>query len=162
MYVIGWRRFHSRVWARERTKDFFLFFLQRTLLTMEGAFSKLEIVNCAFLYYCSLLSMVDRNQRSNKSTAHIHVWIRHLLHNLTSHFSLNDRPFKMNTAEAIAACLYIAGFKDLAKVLLDPFGWDISNQYCVTCCSDETICKSRREGSRGIYYSFFHRLYKGV
>ena len=30
----------------------------------------------------------------------------------------------MNTAEAIAACLYIAGFKDLARVLLDPFGWD--------------------------------------
>ena len=32
------------------------------------------------------------------------------------------RPFKMNTAEAIAACLYITGFKDLARVLLDPFG----------------------------------------
>ena len=34
----------------------------------------------------------------------------------------------MNTAEAIAACLYIAGFKDLARVLLDPFGYDILNR----------------------------------
>jgi hypothetical protein len=40
---------------------------------------------------------------------------------------ISFRPFKMNTAEAIAACLYISGFKDLARVLLDPFGYDILN-----------------------------------
>jgi pre-rRNA-processing protein TSR3 len=33
------------------------------------------------------------------------------------------RPFKMNTAEALAATLYITGYKDLARVLLDPFGY---------------------------------------
>ena len=33
------------------------------------------------------------------------------------------RPFKMNTAEAMAACLYIVGFKDDAKALLSPFGY---------------------------------------
>ena len=46
----------------------------------------------------------------------------HTLSDITT-FTMHDRPFKMNTAEAIAACLYIAGFKDLARVLLDPFGW---------------------------------------
>ncbi len=33
------------------------------------------------------------------------------------------RPYKMNTAEATAACLYITGFKDDAKLLLSPFGY---------------------------------------
>jgi pre-rRNA-processing protein TSR3 len=33
------------------------------------------------------------------------------------------RPFKMNTAEAMAACLYIAGFKEDARTLLSPFGY---------------------------------------
>lgn len=33
------------------------------------------------------------------------------------------RPYKMNTAEATAACLYITGFKDDAKKLLSPFGY---------------------------------------
>ncbi|KAI9010688.1 putative ribosome biogenesis protein C16orf42 [Hyaloraphidium curvatum] len=33
------------------------------------------------------------------------------------------RPFKMNTAEAMAACLYITGFKDDARALLSPFGY---------------------------------------
>ena len=33
------------------------------------------------------------------------------------------RPFKMNTAEAMAACLYIAGQKEDAQALLSPFGY---------------------------------------
>lgn len=33
------------------------------------------------------------------------------------------RPFKMNTAEAMAACLYITGHKEDAHVLLSPFGY---------------------------------------
>jgi pre-rRNA-processing protein TSR3 len=33
------------------------------------------------------------------------------------------RPFKMNTAEAMAACLYIAGFKNDAQILLSPFSY---------------------------------------
>jgi len=33
------------------------------------------------------------------------------------------RPFKMNTAEAMAATLYIAGFQEEAERLLEPFGW---------------------------------------
>ena len=33
------------------------------------------------------------------------------------------RPFKLNTAEAMAACLYIAGFKDDAVVLLSTFAY---------------------------------------
>lgn len=33
------------------------------------------------------------------------------------------RPYKMNTAEATAACLYITGFKSEAAVLLSPFGY---------------------------------------
>jgi hypothetical protein len=33
------------------------------------------------------------------------------------------RPFKMNTAEALAACLYITGFKDEARILLSPFSY---------------------------------------
>jgi pre-rRNA-processing protein TSR3 len=33
------------------------------------------------------------------------------------------RPYKMNTAEATAACLYITGFKQEAVSLLSPFGY---------------------------------------
>ena len=33
------------------------------------------------------------------------------------------RPYKMNTAEAMAACLYITGFKEDAHILLSPFGY---------------------------------------
>ena len=33
------------------------------------------------------------------------------------------RPFKLNTAEAMAACLYIAGFKDQAHTLLESFSY---------------------------------------
>lgn len=33
------------------------------------------------------------------------------------------RPFKMNTAEAMAACLYITGFKDDARIMLSSFGY---------------------------------------
>lgn len=33
------------------------------------------------------------------------------------------KPFKMNTAEALAACLYIVGFKDDAIKILDPFSY---------------------------------------
>jgi len=33
------------------------------------------------------------------------------------------RPFKMNTAEALAACLYITGFKEEARTLLGPFSY---------------------------------------
>eukprot|EP00037_Helgoeca_nana_P010873 m.96514 g.96514 ORF g.96514 m.96514 type:complete len:293 (-) comp20476_c0_seq1:25-903(-) len=33
------------------------------------------------------------------------------------------RPFKMNTAEAMAATLYIAGFKEEAAQMLEHFGW---------------------------------------
>ena len=33
------------------------------------------------------------------------------------------RPFKMNTAEALAACLYITGYKDDARQLLGPFSY---------------------------------------
>lgn len=33
------------------------------------------------------------------------------------------RPFKMNTAEAMAACLYIAGFKEDARILLSCFSY---------------------------------------
>ena len=33
------------------------------------------------------------------------------------------KPYKMNTAEAMAACLYIAGFKEQARILLEPFGY---------------------------------------
>lgn len=33
------------------------------------------------------------------------------------------RPFKMNTAEALAACLYITGFKEEARTLLEPFSY---------------------------------------
>jgi pre-rRNA-processing protein TSR3 len=35
------------------------------------------------------------------------------------------RPFKMNTAEAMAAALYIAGLKEDAARVLEPFGWGI-------------------------------------
>ena len=35
------------------------------------------------------------------------------------------RPFKMNTAEALAACLYITGFKDEARTLLEPFSYGV-------------------------------------
>ena len=33
------------------------------------------------------------------------------------------RPFKMNTAEAMAACMYIAGFKDDAMRMMEPFSY---------------------------------------
>lgn len=33
------------------------------------------------------------------------------------------RPFKMNTAEAMAATLYIVGYKSEAEQILEPFGW---------------------------------------
>ena len=33
------------------------------------------------------------------------------------------RPFKMNTAEAMAACLYIVGFKEDALTMLESFGY---------------------------------------
>lgn len=33
------------------------------------------------------------------------------------------KPFKMNTAEAIAACLYITGYKDDARMMLSPFSF---------------------------------------
>jgi pre-rRNA-processing protein TSR3 len=33
------------------------------------------------------------------------------------------RPFKMNTAEAMAACLYIVGLKEDAEKILEPFGY---------------------------------------
>jgi pre-rRNA-processing protein TSR3 len=33
------------------------------------------------------------------------------------------RPFKMNTAEAMAACMYIAGFKDDALLMMEPFSY---------------------------------------
>jgi len=33
------------------------------------------------------------------------------------------KPFKLNTAEAMAACLYIAGFKDDAQNIMEPFGY---------------------------------------
>lgn len=33
------------------------------------------------------------------------------------------KPFKMNTAEAIAATLYITGFRDDAEAMLEPFGY---------------------------------------
>ena len=33
------------------------------------------------------------------------------------------RPFKMNTAEALAACLYIVGFKEDALTMLESFGY---------------------------------------
>ncbi len=35
------------------------------------------------------------------------------------------RPYKMNTVEATAACLYITGFKDDARRLLSPFGYGV-------------------------------------
>lgn len=33
------------------------------------------------------------------------------------------RPFKLNTAEAMAACLYLTGFKDEARAMLEPFSY---------------------------------------
>jgi pre-rRNA-processing protein TSR3 len=33
------------------------------------------------------------------------------------------RPYKLNTAEAIAACLYITGYKDDAKIILGSFAY---------------------------------------
>lgn len=33
------------------------------------------------------------------------------------------KPFKLNTAEATAACLYIVGFKAEAQILLSPFSY---------------------------------------
>jgi pre-rRNA-processing protein TSR3 len=33
------------------------------------------------------------------------------------------KPFKMNTAEAIAGCLYITGFKEAAESLMSPFSY---------------------------------------
>lgn len=33
------------------------------------------------------------------------------------------RPYKLNTAEAIAACLYITGYKDDARLMLSPFAY---------------------------------------
>lgn len=35
------------------------------------------------------------------------------------------RPYKMNTAEALAACLYICGFKQEAEIVMAPFGYGI-------------------------------------
>lgn len=35
------------------------------------------------------------------------------------------RPYKMNTAEALAACLYICGFKQEAEMVMAPFGYGI-------------------------------------
>lgn len=40
------------------------------------------------------------------------------------------RPFKMNTAEAMAATLYIVGFKDEAREIMSPFG-SVSACLCV-------------------------------
>mmetsp|Transcript_12340 Transcript_12340/g.16960 ORF Transcript_12340/g.16960 Transcript_12340/m.16960 type:complete len:303 (-) Transcript_12340:6-914(-) len=57
------------------------------------------------------------------------------------------KPFKMNTAEATAACLYIAGFKDDAAAILSPFGYGPEflrlnlialEAYC-TCNSSEEV-----------------------
>ena len=33
------------------------------------------------------------------------------------------KPFKLNTAEAMAACLYITGFKEEAQTIMEPFGY---------------------------------------
>merc|ERR1712093_17229 len=33
------------------------------------------------------------------------------------------KPFKLNCAEAYAACLYIVGFKDAARDVMSKFGW---------------------------------------
>ena len=33
------------------------------------------------------------------------------------------RPYKLNTAEAIAACLYITGYKNDARLILSPFAY---------------------------------------
>lgn len=33
------------------------------------------------------------------------------------------RPMKLNTAEAMAACLFITGYQDEARIMLGPFGY---------------------------------------
>lgn len=62
------------------------------------------------------------------------------------------RPFKMNTAEAIAACLYIAGFKEDARILLSPFSYGEEflrlndaalEAYAACSSSDEVIAVQR-------------------
>ena len=57
------------------------------------------------------------------------------------------KPFKMNTVEAIAACLYIAGFKEDARMILAPFSFGMEflklNQEALeaysTCGSAEEV-----------------------
>ena len=59
------------------------------------------------------------------------------------------RPFKMNTAEAMAACLYIVGFKDDALTLLETFSYgkeflrlnhEALESYSLCTCSEEVQC----------------------
>ena len=42
------------------------------------------------------------------------------------------RPFKMNTAEAMTACMYIAGFKDDALQMMEPFSYGEVRQPALT------------------------------
>ena len=55
------------------------------------------------------------------------------------------KPYKMNTAEATAACLYIVGLKEDARILLSPFSYGEEfirlNYDCLeaySACKDET------------------------
>ena len=53
---------------------------------------------------------------------------------------------KLNTAEAMAACLYITGFQDEARIMLEPFSYGVEflrineealNAYCSTSTGED-------------------------
>ena len=79
----------------------------------------------------------------------------------SSHSAFNSypgRPMKLNTAEAMAACLFITGYQDEARIMLGPFGYgeeflrlneDALNAYC-SCSSGEEVAMVNQQLLTGV------------
>ena len=76
----------------------------------------------------------------------------------SSHSAFNSypgRPMKLNTAEAMAACLFITGYQDEARIMLGSFGYgeeflrlneDALNAYCSCSSGEEVAMVGKRVG----------------